>query len=60
MNRLAAGGVAAVVLALVSASSAFAADEDPYLTYMKTSPDFKWVKQDPKKWTARWHRSHHA
>jgi len=30
------------------------AEEDPYLTFVKTAPEFKPVKQDPGAWTNRW------
>ena len=52
MNRVLSKCVAAAVLAV--AASAFAADEDPYLTYVKNAPEFKPVKQDPGAWTNRW------
>ncbi|MFH1022460.1 MAG: beta-galactosidase trimerization domain-containing protein [Planctomycetota bacterium] len=31
-----------------------AAEEDPYLAYVRNAPEFKPVKQDPNAWTARW------
>ena len=52
MNRVIPKCIAALALAV--SMSVFAADEDPYLTYVKTAPEFKPVKQDPAAWTARW------
>jgi hypothetical protein len=36
------------------ASVACAADEDPYLAYVKSAPEFQSVRQDPGAWTNRW------
>jgi hypothetical protein len=52
MNRVMRMGVAAVALAV--SMSVFAAEEDPYVTFIKTAPEFKPVKQDPAAWTQRW------
>ena len=42
-----------LVLGLL-AGCALAADEDPYLTYVKNAPEFQPVRQDPGAWTNRW------
>jgi hypothetical protein len=36
------------------AGAACAAEDDPYLTYVKTAPEFKPVRQDAGGWTNRW------
>jgi hypothetical protein len=50
MKRLFQGCVIAALLASV----ACAADEDPYLAYVKSAPEFQSVRQDPGAWTNRW------
>src|SRR5512137_1204801 len=54
MTRFAAAGVAVPLVALLSASSAFSAEEDPYLAYVREAPEFKAIRQDPGAWTDRW------
>ena len=52
MSRLSRSCLIACLL-LVTVS-ALAADEDPYLTYVKHAPEFQPVRQDPGAWTNRW------
>ncbi|MFW6161564.1 MAG: beta-galactosidase trimerization domain-containing protein [Planctomycetota bacterium] len=42
------------VAAVLAAVTPAAAAEDPYLTYVKTAPEFQRVRQDPKMMIGRW------
>jgi hypothetical protein len=44
--------IAAVAVAVLPA--ALAADEDPYLDYVRNAPEFRPVRHDPAGWTGRW------
>jgi hypothetical protein len=52
MKRPALGTV--LLFTAIFTVCAFAEDEDPYLAYLKSAPEFKPVKQDPAGWVSRW------